>query len=68
MSLIERFYLFIFCCALAIPINFGLNAYQEMQKTQKEQRINDSLTKVKTKLEIDLLKKELKKYKHEQGN
>lgn len=60
MSLAERFYLFIFCCVLAIPINFVLNAYSEKQKIEKEQRQNDSLTKVKVKLEIELLKNKLK--------
>ena len=65
MSFKEYFYAAIFCFIVATPITFLYGEYEDKQKSDKQQSQNDSLTKVKTKLEIDLLKKELKKYKHD---
>ena len=65
MSFKEYFYLAVFFFVLAIPITILNEEYNKQQKSYKEQSRNDSLVRVETQLRIDLLKKELKKYKHD---
>lgn len=65
ISFKEYFYLAIFCFGVAIPINFLYEEYEDKQKSDKQKSHNDSLVIIETQLRIDLLKKELKKYKHD---
>jgi len=60
MSFKEYFYVAIFCFVMAIPLTFIYEEIDEKRKSDMEKRQNDSLTNIKVKLEIELLKNKLK--------
>lgn len=60
MNFKEYLYLAFVVLLFSIPVSFCLDLVNENQQKQKDKRINDSLLKIKTNLEIELLRKKLK--------
>ena len=60
MSFKEYLALAFIVLLFSIPVTMCLDLVNDNQHKQKEKRITDSLQKVKTNLEIELLRKKLK--------